>query len=221
MIARSTIQFLKQLKKNNNKPWFDEHRKEYEAARADYAAFVQKVIDAHGKKDPGIKNLVAKDCMFRINRDIRFAKDKSPYKSNFGASMNEGGKQAMNTAGYYFHLEPGASFTGGGIWMPPADVLRNIRQEIDYNLADFKKIIGSRSFKAVYGELDADKEYRLSRVPKGYEPGNPAAEYLKFKSYIASIRIKDEDLTSPGLLKKTLKAFEALQPLIAFINQKD
>lgn len=221
MLQKSTIQFLKQLKKNNNKPWFDAHRSEYEAARADYAAFIQKVIDTHGKKDPAIKHLVAKDCMFRINRDVRFSKDKSPYKTNFGASINQGGKQAVHSAGYYFHFEPGASFSGGGIWMPPADVLRNIRQEIDYNLGDFTKILQSRSFKSIYGGLDADKEYKLSRVPKGYEPENPAADYLKFKSYIASVAISDEDLASPGLLKKIVRSFEALQPLIQFLNQAE
>src|SRR6188474_814776 len=102
MLQRSTLKFLKDLKKNNNKPWFDKHRKDYEAAKADFAGFIQEIIDQHGKKDPTIKNLMAKDCLFRINRDIRFSKDKSPYKSNFGASINTGGRKAMDSAGYYF-----------------------------------------------------------------------------------------------------------------------
>jgi uncharacterized protein (TIGR02453 family) len=219
MISSSTLKFLKQLKRNNNKPWFDAHRSEYEAARADFAGFVQQLIDAQGKKDPGIRHLLAKQCMFRINRDVRFSKDKSPYKTNFGASINMGGKQAVHSAGYYFHLEPGGSFAGGGIWMPPADVLRRIRQEVDYNLDEFKSIIQSRSFKTIYGGLAEDAEYKLMRVPKGYEPDNPAAEYLKYKSYIASISLSDEDLISPQLLKKTLKAFETLQPLLQFLNR--
>jgi uncharacterized protein (TIGR02453 family) len=219
MIHSSTLKFLKQLKRNNNKPWFDAHRSEYEAARADFAAFVQQLIDAQGKKDPGIRNLLAKQCMFRINRDVRFSKDKSPYKTNFGASINMGGKQAVHSAGYYFHLEPGGSFAGGGIWMPPADVLRRIRQEVDYNLDEFKSIIQSRSFKAIYGGLADDAEYKPVRVPKGYEPENPAAEFLKYKSYIASISLSDEDLTGPQLLKKTLKAFDTLQPLLQFLNR--
>lgn len=219
MLQAATVKFLKDLKKNNNKPWFDNNRKSYEAAKADFAAFVQKVIDLHGKKDPTIKNLLAKDCMFRINRDVRFSKDKSPYKTNFGASINKGGKKAWTSAGYYFHFEPGGCFAGGGLYIPPPEELRKVRQEIDYNYAAFKKIIGNKKFKSLYGDLDTSAEFKLSRVPKGYEPDNPAAEYLKLKSYIAMVKFSDADLTSSGLAKKTAAAFEALQPLIEFINQ--
>ncbi len=219
MLQTSTIKFLKDLKKNNNKPWFDKNRKVYEAAKADFISFIQAVIDQHGKKDASIKNLLAKDCLFRINRDVRFAKDKSPYKTNMGASINKGGRKAENSAGYYFHLEPGGVFTGGGIWMPMPDELKKVRQEIDYNFTDFKKIIAAKKFKTVYGELSSNPEYKLSRVPKGYDPENPAAEFLKLKSYIAMIKISDADLTSKELVKKTVAAFEALQPLIEFINE--
>ncbi|MBI5858004.1 MAG: DUF2461 domain-containing protein [Sphingobacteriales bacterium] len=218
MLQSATLKFLKDLKKNNNKPWFDKNRKVYEAAKADFAGFIQQVIIEHSKKDPSIKNLQAKDCMFRINRDIRFSKDKSPYKTNFGASINAKGKSAWDNAGYYFHLEPGQCFAGGGIYMPPADALKKVRQEIDYNFADFKKIIGSKKFKPVYGDLDKSKEFLLSRVPKGYEPDNPAAEYLRLKSYIAMVKISDADLTSKNLVKKIVDAFEALRPLLSFIN---
>jgi uncharacterized protein (TIGR02453 family) len=219
MLSSSTIKFLKDLKKNNNKAWFDKNRQVYETAKADFAGFIQKVIDQHSQKDPSIKNLVAKDCLFRINRDVRFAKDKSPYKSNMGASINKGGRKAENSAGYYFHLEPGSVFAGGGIWMPMPDKLKKVRQEIDYNFADFKKIIGSKKFKAVYGDLSKNAEYTLSRVPKGYEADNPAAEYLKLKSYVAMVKISDADLTTKDLVKKTVTAFEALQPLIEFLNE--
>jgi uncharacterized protein (TIGR02453 family) len=219
MLLASTLKFLKDLKKNNNKPWFDANRKRYEAAKADFAAFIQKVIDSFGKKDAGIKDLLAKDCMFRINRDVRFSKDKSPYKSNFGASINKGGKKAWNSAGYYFQVQPGRNFAGGGIWMPEPNELKKVRQEIDYNFADFKKIIGSKKFKSVYGDLDRSAEFLLSRVPKGYEPDNAAAEYLKLKSFVAISFFSDADLTSKDLVKKTVAAFEALQPLVLFINK--
>ncbi len=217
MLQSTTLKFLKDLKKNNNKPWFDAHRPQYEAARKDFAGFIQTVIDKHSKTDDSIKHLVAKDCMFRINRDVRFSKDKSPYKSNFGASINKGGKKSL-AAGYYFHLEPGQAFTGGGVWMPMPEELRKLRQEIDYNLADFKKIIGSKKFKTTYGDLDRSKEYVLSRVPKGYESDNPAADFLKLKSYITLVSFTDTELTSKDLVTKTVKAFEALHPLIIFLN---
>jgi uncharacterized protein (TIGR02453 family) len=219
MIQPSTLKFLKDLKKNNNKPWFDANRKRYEEAKADFANFIQLVIDAHGKKDKSIAGIKAKDCLFRINRDIRFSKDKSPYKTNFGASINKGGKKAFSTAGYYFHLEPGQCFVGGGIYQPMPEELKKVRQEIDYNFNDFKKIIGSKKFKAFYGDLDKSDEFLLSRVPKGYEPDNPAADYLRLKSYIAFVHLSNADLTSNKLLKKTTEAFIILQPLIDFINE--
>lgn len=219
MLQTATTKFLKDLKKNNNKPWFDKNRKVYENAKVDFGGFIQQVIDQHGKKDNSIKNIIAKDCLFRINRDIRFAKDKTPYKSNFGASINKSGRKAEHSAGYYFHLEPGNSFAGGGIWMPQPDELKKVRQEIDYNFADFKKIIGAKKFKTIYGDLTKTGEYTLSRVPKGYLPDNPAAEYLKLKSYVAMIKISDADFFSKEMVKKTVAAFDALHPLIEFINK--
>jgi uncharacterized protein (TIGR02453 family) len=219
MLQAATINFLKSLKKNNNKAWFEANRRKYEEARADFTQFIQRVIDQLGKKDASINHLTAKDCLFRINRDVRFAKDKSPYKTNFGASINKSGRQSLSSAGYYFSLHPGASFAGGGIWQPPAPDLRKVRQEIDYNFDDFKKIIGSKAFRSAYGDLSDDREYKLVRLPKGYEPDNRAAEYLKLKSYIASMTIKDAELASKDLVKKTVAAFSALQPLIVFINQ--
>ena len=218
MLKSSTLKFLKDLKKNNNKPWFDVHRKEYEAAKLDFATFIQSVIDKHSKSDPTIKSIVAKDCMFRINRDVRFSKDKSPYKTNMGAYISRGGKKSV-FAGYYFHCEPEQCFVGGGLWMPMPPELNKVRQEIDYNLDAFKKIITSKKFKAVYKDLSHDAEYVLSRVPKGYEPTNPAAEYLKMKSFVSMTSLNDSDLTSKNLVKKTTTAFEALQPLIEFINE--
>src|SRR5687768_16744933 len=125
MLEPQTLTFLKALKKNNNKPWFDAHRAEYEAARIDFRNFIQLVIDALQKKDTTITGLTARDCLFRINRDIRFSKDKTPYKSNFGASIKRGGRKS-GFAGYYFHCEPGASFIGGGLWMPEAEPLKNM-----------------------------------------------------------------------------------------------
>ncbi len=218
MLRPSTLKFLKDLKKNNNKPWFDVHRKEYESAKEDFSAFVQAVIDKHGKKDKTISQLKAKDCMFRINRDVRFSKDKSPYKTNMGAYINRGGKKSI-FGGYYFHCEPGESFMGGGLWMPMPPELNKVRQEIDYNLQKFIKIIGSKKFKSIYKDLSRSEENVLSRVPKGYEPTNPAAEYLKMKSFVALTNLKDSDLTSKNLISKTVEAFQALQPLVEFINE--
>lgn len=218
MLQASTLKFLKDLKKNNHKPWFDAHRKEYEAAKADFTRFVQTIIDKQAKRDPTLKSVQAKDCMFRINRDVRFSKDKSPYKTNFGAYINRGGKKSP-FGGYYFHCEPGESFVGGGLYMPQPPELAKVRQEIDYNLDQFKKIVGGKKFKSVYGDLARDAEYSLSRIPKGYEPENPAAPYLKLKSFVAMVHLDDKTVMSKDLAKKALNAFAALQPLVDFINE--
>lgn len=218
MLQTSTLKFLKDLKKNNNKPWFDNNRKSYDAAKADFIGFLETVIEKHGKKDPSIAHLLPKDCIFRINRDVRFSKDKSPYKTNMGASINKGGKKSM-TAGYYFHLEPGGAFTGGGLYMAMPDQLKNIRQEIDYSWKEFQKIIGSKSFKSVYGDLYMGEDMKLVRPPKGYEADNPAIEYIKLKSWIGFHQLSDADLTSKELVKKTVHSFEALQPLLIFLNE--
>lgn len=218
MIQLSTLKFLKDLGKNNNKPWFDENRKRYDTAKEDFTIFIQQVINEYAKKDPAFSQLTAKECMFRINRDVRFSKDKSPYKTNFGASINRAGRKS-NFAGYYFHLQPGEAFAGGGLWMPPNDILANVRQEIDYNFKEFKKIISTAKFKSVYGDLYRNEGISLVRVPKGYDAENPAADFLKLKSFIGSTKLTEKDLTSKNLLKKTLSAMETLQPLINFLNR--
>jgi uncharacterized protein (TIGR02453 family) len=218
MLQSSTLKFLKDLKKNNNKSWFDNHRQEYEAAKNDFEKFIQSVLDKHSKNDPDLKELTAKKCMFRINRDVRFSKDKSPYKTNFGASMEKGGKKSGH-AGYYFHLEPGKSFLGGGLWMPQPDTLKKVRQEIDYCFDEFKKTIASKKFKSVFNELYTGEGIQLSKVPREFEKDNPAAEYLKFKSWLVLTDINDADLTSKNILKKTVETFEVMQPLIKFLNR--
>jgi uncharacterized protein (TIGR02453 family) len=218
MLAPQTLKFLSGLKKNNNKDWFDKHRVQYEAARIDFSNFIQLLIDELQQLDPTITGLSSRDCMFRINRDIRFSKDKRPYKSNFGASIKRGGRKS-GFAGYYFHCEPGQSFAGGGLWMPEAAQLKKLRQEIDYNWEEFQQIIKEKSFKKTFGDLYLGDELRLSTMPKGYEKDNPAAAYLKLKCFIAETTFADEELTRSGLHKKTIVAFKALQPLLHFINR--
>ena len=218
MLQPQTLKFLSQLKKNNNKPWFDAHRGQYEAARIDFSNFVQLVIDALQKTDTTITGLTAKECQFRINRDVRFSKDKRPYKENFGAFICRGGKKSIY-AGYYFHLAPGNSFIGGGLWMPEPDNLKKVRQEIDYNWDEFQSILKNKNFKKIYSDLLKTGDLSLSRMPKGYEEDNPASDYLKLKSLIAETKFADEDLTKSSLHKKTVGAFETLQPFLNFINR--
>lgn len=218
MLEPQTLKFLTQLKKNNNKPWFDAHRAQYEAARIDFSNFIQLAIDAVQKSDTTITGLTSRDCLFRINRDIRFSKDKTPYKTNFGASIKRGGRKSLY-AGYYFHCSPGESFVGGGLWMPDTGELKKVRQEIDYNWDEFQSIITEKNFKKIFDDIYKGGDVSLSTLPKGYEKDNPAINYLKLKSFIAETKIADEDLTKATLHKKTVAAFQALQPLLEFINR--
>jgi uncharacterized protein (TIGR02453 family) len=212
------IPFLKKLAKNNNKAWFDANRPSYVEAKTTFENFVASLISAYGKHDPSIAHLTAKECMFRINRDVRFSKDKSPYKTNLGASISSGGKKSP-FAGYYVHIEPGASFAGGGMWMPMPEQLAKVRQEIDYNFDEFLSLIKSPAFKKQYQQLYTGDDVSLSRVPKGYDAENPAAEYLKLKSFIAMRPITDEEIASGDLEKICVNAFKALKPLVEFINR--
>ena len=219
MFHSSTVSFLKELKKNNNKTWFDNHKSKYLSAKIDFENFVHEIIITISAFDDDIKELQAKNCTFRINRDIRFSKDKTPYKTNMGASFNRGGKKSI-FAGYYFHLEPGGkSFVGGGLWMPEAIGLKKLRQEIDYCFPEFKKIITSPSFKNQYQGLEMNEGQMLVNVPKGYDKENPAASFLKLKSFVATKNIRDTLLTKAGLAKETEQAFKALMPLVKFMNR--
>ncbi len=218
MLQPATSRFLKDLKKNNNKPWFDAHRDAYTAARTDFDMLVASVLQETSKFDKSIFQLQPKDCVFRINRDVRFSKNKDPYKTNFAMYVSKGGKKALNVAGYYFHFEPGQSFVAGGMWMPMAPELKKIRQEIDYCFDEFKKIVQAKKFKDSFGELDRSEGVVLSRPPKDYDATNPAIEYLKLKSFIAMKKIDDKALAEKDVAKTIAGYFKIMQPLIEFLN---
>ncbi len=218
MPTSATLIFLKTLNSNNNKEWFNANRQQYEIAKEDMNALVSKILLSFSPIDKDLKSLSAKDCLFRINRDIRFSKDKSPYKTNLGAFFVRGGKKS-NFAGYYLHIEPGKSFVGGGLYMPMADVLKKVRQEIDYNVNEFKNIVEGKKFKSFYTQGLEMEKFSLANAPKGYEKDQPGIEYLKLKSFVATKSLTDEDLMSSTVLKKITKAFEALMPMVQFFNR--
>lgn len=219
MIQPSTLKFLVYLKKNNHKAWFEANRSKYEAARDNFESTVGEVLKQLVQIDEDVAPLTPKQCIFRQYRDIRFSKDKTPYKHHMGASFDRGGKSS-SFAGYYFHCEPGNhSMVGGGLWMPPGPELKKVRQEIDYCFDEFKKIISNKHFKKMYGDLDFSAEYTLTREPKGYDKDNPAIEYLKLKSFVATRPLTDAELTSKQLTETIVASFTALQPLIKFLNR--
>jgi uncharacterized protein (TIGR02453 family) len=217
MIQKSTLSFLSKLAKNNNKEWFDKNRPAYETAKADFKKFIEEMIISAAKFDPAIKHLEAKNCIFRINRDIRFSANKAPYKNNLGAILNPGGKKSF-TAGYYIQVQPaGNSFIAGGMWQPETPLLNAIRQEIDYNAAEFKKILNAKDFRKLFGKLsDEDK---LKTVPKGYDKTHPEIELLKHKSFIVVHDLKDSDVTSKNFAKHCNEVMKAMLPLNKFLRR--
>jgi uncharacterized protein (TIGR02453 family) len=210
-----TFAFLNGIKKNNNKPWFEKNKPLYEEIKHGMIGFMADLIKEVSKFDRSVAGADAKKSVMRIYRDIRFSKDKSPYKTNIGAGISIDPKMG-STAGYYVHLQPGSSFLGGGIWMPDAPMLSKIRQEIDYNFTGFKKIVESSSFKKTFGQLDQSE--KLTRPPKNYSPENPAIHYLMLKSFTCGTAIADADVLSDKFLKKAIAVFKEMQPLIHFLN---
>jgi uncharacterized protein (TIGR02453 family) len=216
-VKTSTFKFLKDLKKNNNKTWFEKNKSGYLDAKDDAEHFVEQLIQGLGKVDADIAPLHAKDTTYRIYRDIRFSSDKTPYMTHMGAFLNKGGKK-VPTAGYYFHAQPGRSMAGGGLWMPMPAELSKVRQEIDYNFGEWTKILGDRKFKKYFPE-GLDKEEILSRPPKGYDAENPAIEFLKLKSFVVTRSLTDTGMTSPSILKEVLNTFVSMNAFVNFLNR--
>ena len=217
MLQASTLKFLKDLKKHNNKPWFEKNKSNYLGAKEDIEHFIEQVIRGFGKIDTEIATLQPKDCTYRIYRDVRFSKDKTPYKTNMGAYLNKGGKK-MPTAGYYMHIESGRSMAGGGLWMPQAPELNKVRQEIDYNFAEWTGILGNKAFKKSFPD-GLEQEDILSRPPKGYTDDNPAIEYLKLKSFIVTRTFTDAEVQHTSFLKELIKTFESMKDFVYFLNR--
>lgn len=215
MLQPATLKFLKELKKNNNKSWFDTNRKRYEQAKQDFITLTEQLIGGIGVFDAPIALLKAKDCVFRINRDVRFSKDKSPYKNNIAGYFNRNGKKGTG-AGYYLHIEPGKSFAAGGMWMPEPKELAAIRQEIDYSFDSWKKIISNATFKKTF--IEGIKGEALVRPPKGYDETNPAIAYLKMKNFVVTRSFTDTEIQSKTFVKDVANTFKSMKPMIDFLN---
>lgn len=214
MIQKSTLRFLRLLKRNNNREWFNKNKHLYEDAKKDFEIFVDSLIHRLSDFDPTLIGLQAKDCTFRIYKDIRFSKDKTPYKTNMGAAINEGGRK-MPIPGYYFHLQPGDCFLAGGLYMPTPDRLLSVRKSIATSKGKFRRILNSKDYKK-YWQLWEDK---LKTAPKGFPKDHPDVDLLKYKSFIAFHNISDELVLSPKLMDYSIKAFKTIKPLIEFLKE--
>jgi len=214
-MSTKILDFLVKLKENNDRDWFKANKQYYEEARNEFKVIVENLIPALAVSNPLLANLEAKDTIFRIYRDVRFSKDKSPYKIGMGAIMAPGGRKSLY-AGYYLHIEPDNSFLAGGSYSPPTERLKNIRWEIYSNCEEFKSIINYVDFKKLFGEIEGSK---LVRPPVGFPNDFKDIDLLKFKDYTVFHRIEDEIVESPDFLLSSVNIFNKMNPFIEFLNR--
>jgi len=213
--AKSILKFLEGLKQNNSREWMQDYKKEYLEQKETFNEIVQNIIEGLSGIDQNLLGLEPKDCMFRLNRDIRFSKDKSLYKTHFGAYMAKNGRKSM-LPGYYLHLEPGnKSMLASGLYQPGSDLLTRVRQEIDYNGKALVSIVESDSWEKEFGALEGEK---LTNAPKGYNMDHPMIDYLQLKSFMGVLRVKDTAVTDNAFTEDSIEVFKKMHPLVKFLN---
>lgn len=214
-INPETLHFLSTLEINNNREWFNENKPLYLEAKSNFENVVNEIIAEVAEFDESVERLEAKNCIFRIYKDTRFSKDKTPYKTNIGASLVEKGPKTLNHAGYYIHLEPGKSFLAGGVYMTEPKNLKAIREAISSDGETFLKILNKKSFKDVL-ELQGTK---LVKVPQGFDKENPMGDYLKFKQFTVFHSLSDKEVLDKNFVKNTVKVLKEIYPFNRFLNE--
>jgi uncharacterized protein (TIGR02453 family) len=217
------LAFLRGLKRNNNKPWFEAHRTEYEREVRDPMRELIAEMDARFRRSAPEIGGDPKRSMFRIYRDTRFSKDKSPYKvaaacwfQHHRADHRVGSEAEGGSAGFYFHLEPGRSAMGAGLWMPPRPSLNRIRDRLAENPRSFEHVVMNPAFRRRYGGLD--DESRLKRMPRGFAEDHPAAKWLRYQSFTTGRMLKDSEVTGARLAASLEKDFVGMLPLVRWLN---
>jgi len=221
--SRGALTFLRQLKRNNKREWFQAHKDVYdEEVLGPLKLFVEEVDVRFGEFAPEFVG-DPKRSIFRIYRDVRFSKDKSPYKTHAAAWFKHqnsahgvGSETHGGGAGFYFHLEPGASFIGGGIWMPPRETLNQLRDSIAAKPAEFEKAMGATAFKRRFGKLS--EEAMLTRLPRGFAPGHPAERWLRYQSFTAGAELTDEQVLDRRVVDRVQKDFVTMLPFVRWLN---
>jgi uncharacterized protein (TIGR02453 family) len=212
---QTILNFLNELKINNNRDWFNENRDQYVHAKSNFENLINRLIPAIYQFDPEIGSISAKQCVFRIFRDVRFSKDKSPYKTNMGGFIARGGRKG-GYAGYYIHIDPEQSFIAGGLHMPQPDILKKARQEILYNIDEFKAILNKPSFINTFGEIQGEQ---LKRPPKDFPADFPDIDLLKFKGYTVIHSVENKTLLKDDFENYALHIFREMYPLNHFLNK--
>ena len=209
-ITPATLRFLKDLEKNNKREWFLSKKDLYEKATANMKEVLDEIVKELNKKD------VIEDArLFRIYRDVRFSKDKSPYKNNFGIHITRAGK--TRRGGYYFHIQPGGeSYVGGGFWSPNPEDLKRIRDEFAFDDKPIRKILANKTFQKYFGQLNGDE---LKTAPSGYDRNSPAIDLIRKKQFIVGREFSDKEVLAPGFIKEAVKTFEAMRPFFDYMSE--
>ncbi len=213
----SNIQsFLKDLSENNNREWFAANKSRYEACKVDFEEISKLLIMEIAAFDSEIRTVDVRDCVFRIYRDTRFAKDKTPYKTHFGVFIAAEGGRKSERAGYYFHIEPNASFIASGVWCPPPPLLKVLRKSVYENIEELSEIRTNAGFSKYFDKFfDEDK---LKTVPAGFPKDFEHAELLKLKHYMVEFKMDDDFLKQKDLVKSVAVVFSQAYPLNRFLN---
>ena len=215
MIEAATFKFLKRLKENNNRRWFETHRSDYEAARADVLDMVDHLIAGIADFDPPIIELTPEDCLFRIYRDARFSPDKTPYKIHFGAFMTDRGRK-VDRAGYYVHVQPGECLLAGGLYMPPARELKAVRQMILNDSRTLRRIISRPQFVKFFGRTLPGR--RLKTAPRDIPRDHADIDLLQLTSFEVWSSLKDIQLQKPDFTEYAVSVFEAMRDFVHWLN---
>lgn len=211
---KPTLEFLSKLKKNNNRVWFQENRAAFDQTQEAFSIFVDTLIHDLGRVDD-LAGLSAKDCIFRIYRDVRFSKDKSPYKTNMGAEIGGGGRKS-GRLGYYVHIAPhDQSMIAGGLYMPSGEQIAKFRQAIARDAKKFKKIINDKDFKKYFSTLEGEK---LKTAPQGFARDHPEIELLKLKQVVVYHRLSDEQVLASNAAARAVTVFKAMKPFLDYLN---
>lgn len=218
MITKEALQFLEDLIANNNTEWMHANKKRYDNYKKDYHNFIASILAEMKPLDKTLDPLEVKNCTFRINRDIRFSKDKSPYKTNMGVWFTQN-KFKKNCPGYYIHFEKGNSFIAGGVWCPEPNELKQIRKEIAFFYEDLEAIVTNKKFKTEFVSLSSDENNTLKKAPKDFDPNHPAIEFLKLKSFTASQKIDDKLFTDADFSKMVAQKLIVLKPMNDFLKR--
>lgn len=214
---REGIDFLKRLKRNNNRLWFEKHKEEYESSVKLPMQSLIASLHPHFQRFAPEFDINPKRSLFRIYRDVRFSKDKTPYKTHAAAHFVLRGKpKGVEGSGYYLHIEPGEVYIGGGIYMPDNDQLKKIRSAIAGHSDQFLTIVRLPKFKKIFGKLEGEK---LQRVPKGYEPDHPMAEWLKHKQFFVWIEWPESKCLKEKFVAEIAEVYKGATPLVRFLNE--